>query len=224
MKGWSSLPDAQGNSQISRGEEWPLWGTSNPSRTSRERCSRQRTHDSKLADLHGQQTTITSQKRKKKKKRKSRALMTSVRRSARGGESNPPRARQARRTTLCPPRVISMVPARRDQGTQGMPGTSGRGSGGNDSSGADMAEGRALTLEGLGGWSAELCRQELPSVLPRLLISFHPEEWDAGLAQGVALSALCLAPSTPVCAGAAAMGWRCWDRIGASYYCRLGAG
>lgn len=95
---------------------------------------------------------------------------------ARTSESSPPRGRGTRRaSSLWSRSRRSARKARRDGGV------SGRGCGGTiwsrAAAASSMSQERAVPasaglLEELSGWPGELCRRELPSVLPRLLISF----------------------------------------------------
>lgn len=95
---------------------------------------------------------------------------------ARTSESSPPRGRGTRRaSSLWSRSRRSARKARRDGGV------SGRGCGGTiwsrAAAASSMSQERVVPasaglLEELSGWPGELCRRELPSVLPRLLISF----------------------------------------------------
>lgn len=105
-----------------------------------------------------------------------RGAAGSSRQQARISESSPPRARRARRASSLWSRSRRSARKARREG-----GVSGPGGGGTIWSRAPaesiMSQERAVPasagpLEELSGWPEELCRRELPSVLPRLLISF----------------------------------------------------
>lgn len=98
---------------------------------------------------------------------------------ARPGEASPPRANQARlERPGSAARPLSMVPApaRARKACRELPvwAVAGRleAARGRGMSEGRAAPGSAASLEELRSWPEELCRRELPSVLPRLLISF----------------------------------------------------